>query len=57
MGMRALRTNSIFDKVSYIQILRVPYSNACFEKVRKGKIMKLLDSISELISNIDIPEI
>ena len=39
------------------QILRYPYSNACFEKVEKGKIMKCLDSISELISNIDIPEI
>ena len=31
--------------------------HAYFEKVEKGMIMKLLDSISELISNIDIPEI
>ena len=27
-----------------------------FEKVEKGRIMKLLDSISKLMSNIDIPE-
>ena len=33
------------------------YSDARVEKVEKGKIMKLLDCISELISNIDLPEV
>ena len=33
------------------------YSDACVEKVDKRKIMKLLNCISELISNIDLPEI
>ena len=32
------------------------YSDAYVEKVEKGKV-KLLDCISELISNIDLPEI
>ena len=31
-----------------------PDSDTCFEKVEKGKIMKLLDSISELFSIVDI---
>ena len=34
-----------------------PYSYACFEKVEKGKEVKLLDSISEVFSPIDVPEI
>ena len=31
-----------------------PDSDTCFEKVEKGKIMKLLDIISELFSIVDI---
>ena len=34
-----------------------PYSGAGFEKVRKGKLIKLLNSISELISKVNILEI
>ena len=36
---------------------RQDLSHAYFGKVAKGKIMKLLNSISELISDIDVQEI
>ena len=32
-------------------------SDACFEKEETEKIMKLLDSVSEIISNTDTPQI
>ena len=35
----------------------LPYSKACLRKVEREKTMKLLDSISELISNTDMPKI
>lgn len=34
-----------------------PYSDAYFGKVEKGNIVKVLDSVSELVSNTAAPEI
>ena len=41
----------------YGKIEGYPHSDACFEKVEKGKIKERLDRISELISNTDKPVI
>ena len=49
-----------YTNVSAMANFKGTYAQVHFfvvEKVEKRKIMKLLDSISELISNIDIPKI